>query len=242
MADQAEPAEKTETTRRVATPVSMRQSLTRFLMIFLGLLAVFALFDPSLSAAFGIYAGLALYPVIGFGGRFPVITILLAGMLTTTISSVLRDHYTDWIKTMRNQKVMAAWRKENMDAMRKGDQTRIKKMREYQQKIMKDSMDVQWAPMKSMAWTFFLFIVLFVWLRTFVDIDLGILGNQYFAVPWAPQVYMEAAYVLPAWILMYSLLAIPIGQIISRVLKYVRFRRKLLALGLPLKAGPGESV
>lgn len=245
MADETESAKAADSASLETRPrrqVSTRQSIERFLMIFLGLLAVFAMFDAELSHTFGALVGVVLYPVIGFGGRFPVLTILLAGMLTTTLSSVLRDHYTDWIKTMRNQKVMAAWRKENMDAVRKGDQTRIKKMREYQQQMMKDSMDVQMAPMKSMAWTFFFFIVLFVWLRTFVDGTLGGLGNQFLAVPWAPQVYVDSVYVLPAWILLYSLLALPIGQIITRVLKYVRFRRKLLALGLSQKPGPEESV
>ena len=210
-------------------------SLSRFLMIFLALLAVWAIFDPSLSQAFGSVAGLALYPVIGFGGFYPVITILLAGLLTTTISSVLRHHYTDWIRMMRFQKTSAALRKDQMAAVRKGNQAQIQKFRTIQQNMMKENMDVQFAPMKSMAWTFFLFIVLFTWLSFFVTGNLLVLGNQYFAVPWSPSVYFGAYLVLPIWVLLYSLLAIPFSQIVTRLLKYVRFRRVLRERGLTLK-------
>src|SRR5439155_704218 len=106
--------------------------------------------------------------MFGFGGLLPVLTILLAGLLTTTIGSIIRDRYTNWVKMARTQKVMAAWRKEQMEAMRKGQQTRLSQLKEAQQGFMKDSMEVQTAPMKSMAWTMFMFIVIFTWLRLFV--------------------------------------------------------------------------
>lgn len=235
VAEDTEASESSEVRRpAMATP-----SLSRFLMIFLGLMAIFALIDPGMSLAFGELAGFILFPTIGFGGRYPVITILLAGLLTTTISSVIRDHYTDWIKMVRVQKTMAAWRKAQMEAIRKGNQAELAKLKAIQQSFMKDSMDVQTAPLKSMAWTFFLFIVLFTWLRFFVDNILGSQGNMYIAVPWSAQVYLSSLYVFPSWVLLYSLLAIPFGQIITRVLKYVRFRRKLEAMGLSTKAEPG---
>jgi uncharacterized membrane protein (DUF106 family) len=210
-------------------------------MIFLGLLAIWAIFDPQLSQAFGSIAGAVLYPVIGFNGAAPVITILIAGLLTTSISSILRHHYTDWIKMMRFQRTTAALRKEQMDAMRKGNQSQVSKFREIQQELMRKNMDIQSAPLKSMAWTFFLFIVIFTWLRFFVDQVLGQIGNQFFAVPWSPRVFMEAAFVLPSWILLYSLLALPFGQIMARVLKYIRFRRVLQGRGLSLKPEPETS-
>lgn len=207
-------------------------------MIFLGLLAVWAIIDPQLSQTFGSIAGTVLYPLIGFNGAAPVMTILIAGLLTTSISSILRHHYTDWIRMMRFQRTTGALRKEQMDAVRKGNQSQVSKYREIQQDLMRQNMDIQFAPMKSMAWTFFLFIVIFTWLRFFVDQVLGGIGNQYFAVPWSTRVFMDAAFVLPSWILLYSLLAIPFGQIMARVLKYIRFRRVLQERNLPLKPEP----
>jgi len=229
-----------ETVRR---PAMGKGSLQRFIMIFLGMLALFSFIDPGLSSGFATAAGLVLEPVIGFGGRYPAITILLAGMLTTSISSILRHYHMDWVKMARNQKVMAGFRKENMEALRKGNQSKIAKMKKIQQGLMKENSEVSLNSMKPMIYTFFLFIVLFVWLRVFVDQTLISLGNMYIAVPWAPQVYLEYVPLwLPSWILLYSLLAIPIGQVITRVLKYISFRRKLEAMGLSLRAAPEETA
>ncbi len=215
---------------------SQKGSFTRFAMIFLFLLAIVAIFDPSMAQGFGSVAGLVLAPVIGFNGAAPVITILLAGALTTTVSSILRDHYTDWVKMVRMQKVNASWQKEYREAMRKGNRSHMDKLQKIRQGFMKEQMDIQVNSMKPLAWTFFLFIVLFAWLNVFVNFTLLNGGGQYFAVPWASNVYANyVPFLFPSWILLYSLLAIPIGQILTRVLKYVRFKRKLAAMGVPVR-------
>lgn len=226
------------TARRQPVPGAppMKGSFTRFMMIFLVLLAVVALFDTNMRAGFGALAGFILYPVIGFGGRYPVLTLLIAGMITTGVSSVLRDHYTDWIKMVRMQKTTGAWQKTMREAMRKGNRAEIQKLNKIREGFMREQMDVQVNSMKPLAWTFFLFIVLFAWLDVFVGTTLAITGGQYFAVPWAPNVYVSYVPVLlPSWIFMYSLLALPVGQIITRVLKYVRFKRKLESKGVPIE-------
>jgi uncharacterized membrane protein (DUF106 family) len=236
-----ETPEATETTEPAPAPKPLfsRPSLTRFVMIFLGLLAIYALISPEVGVGFASIANAILFPAFGFGGALPVVTILLAGMLTTSVSSLIRDHYTNWVKMARSQKVMSAWRREQMDAMRKGQSTKLEKLKEFQQTIQKDQMEMMTTPYKSMAWTMFLFIVIFTWLRLFVDVVLQGLGNQWIAVPWSSHVYLNSFWVLfPAWVLLYSLLAIPFGQIITRVLKYIRFKRRLEAMGVPLRAGP----
>lgn len=236
-ATEAPPEAPAEAPTAAAKPAqTAKGGFTRFAMIFLFLLAIFAIFDPSISQGFGTLAGYVLSPLIGFGGHVPVITILLAGALTTGISSILRDHYTDWIRMVRVQKTTASWQKEYREAMRKGNKSQMDKLNKIRQEFMKDQMDVQLNSMKPLAWTFFLFIVLFAWLSVFVNLTLSITGGQYFAVPWSSNVYVNyVPFLFPSWILIYSLLAIPIGQILTRVLKYVRFRKKLLAMGLPLK-------
>jgi uncharacterized membrane protein (DUF106 family) len=232
---ESEPQAVTETKPVLPRPPA---SFSRFIMIFLGLLAIYAIISPDVGIGFASIANTALFPVIGFGGALPTLTILLAGILTTTISSVIRDHYTNWVKMARTQKVMGAWRKEQMEAMRKGQTTKLEKLKEAQQGFMKDTMEMQTTPLKSMAWTLFLFIVIFTWLRLFVDVVLQNGGNQWIAVPWSNHVFLNSVYVLPSWVLLYSLLAIPFGQIITRVLKYIRFRRRLEAMGVPLGPGP----
>jgi len=239
--EESEPAEPTAAETLDTTPprpTLTRPSFSRFIMIFLFLLALYALIDPQVGLGFAGVANFLFSPTIGFGGALPTVTILLAGMLTTTVSSIIRDHYTNWVKMARTQKVMGAWRKEQMEALRKGQQTKLEKLKEAQAGFMKDSMEVQMAPLKATAWTMFMFIVVFTWLRLFVDFTLQDHGNQWIAVPWSNHVFLNSVYVFPSWVLLYSLLAIPFGQIIVRVLKYVHFRRRLDSMGIPLQAQP----
>lgn len=219
-----------------------RQSLQRFLMIFLAITAFWALFFPEVGNAFGLAAGVILFPLIGFGGQFPVITILLAGVLTTIVSSVVRHFLTPWARMSKMNVVMGSLRKEQMEALRKGNRGKVQKLRTKQAELMAQYQDVQLVPLKSMAWTMLLFVVIFSWLRLFVDATLVQQGNLWFAVPWSPGAFFLATYVFPAWILLYSLLAIPYSQVLSRVLKYVSFRKKLEDLGEPVELARPEDV
>jgi uncharacterized membrane protein (DUF106 family) len=120
--------------------------------------------------------------------------------------------------------------------MRKGNRSEVDKLNKIRQGFMKDQMDIQMNSMKPLAWTFFLFIVLFAWLNVFVNAELAVTGGQYFAVPWAPNVFVTyVPFLLPSWVLVYSLLALPVGQILTRVLKYVRFKKRLEAMGVPIE-------
>src|SRR5256712_5187032 len=100
-----------------------RPSLTRFLMIFLFLLALYAIIDPAVGTGFAAFANVVLFPMFGFGGTLPVLTILLAGLLTTTIGSIILYHYTNWPKIARILDVMSASRKEPIEAMPTGQHT-----------------------------------------------------------------------------------------------------------------------
>jgi len=220
-----------------------RQSLERFLMIFLFLLALYAIIDQQVGTSFAMLAGVVLYPVFGFGGALPVLTILLLGLATTTIGSVLRDHYTNWVKMARTQRVIRAWSRERMEAMRKGQQTRVQMLMEAQKGFAKDQMEMMTSPYKATAWTMFFFIVMIVWLRLFVDTVLLDHGTQWITVPWSTHVFLPLfVVIMPTWLLLYSLLAIPFGQIVTRILRYVRFRRRLQAMGVPLRAEPDETA
>lgn len=209
-----------------------KQSMQRFIMIFLGITALYVLIFPDIGTSFGNAAGLLLNPLIGFNGQFPVITILMAGLLTTAVSSVLRHIITPWTRMAKMNLVMGAVRKETMEAVRKGNQGKVAKLRARQAEVMAEYADVQFVPLKSMAYTMLLFVVIFTWIRLFVDVTLVQQGNLTFTVPWSSGANFLAVYVFPSWILLYSLLAIPFSQVLQRVLKYVSFRRKLEELGV----------
>lgn len=223
-------------------PPTPRQSFTRFLLIFLGILALYAMFVPEAGTAFSQAAGVVLDPLLGFGGRYPVITILLAGLLMTTVSSVLRHFMTPWIRMARMNKIMGAFQKESMEALRKGNTNKVEKLREKRQEMMSEFSDIQMVSFKQMAATLLMFVVFFAWLRGFVDLTLAQGGNLFFAVPWSANAYFSDTYVFPSWVLLYSLLALPFGQVLQRVLKYFTFRRRLQERGVLTETTAPEDV
>jgi uncharacterized membrane protein (DUF106 family) len=237
MADEAADKKEKPAPRPPQTP---RQSFSRFIMIFLGILAIYVLIFPDVGRTFGLIAGAILEPVIGFGGRYPVITFLLAGLVTTTASSVLRHFFTPWVRMAKMNAAMGSIRKEQMEAFRKQKTNLVAKLRAKQSEIMVEYQDVQFVPLKLMAYTMFFFVVIFTWLRLFVDEQLIAQGNLWFAVPWSFNANFLAAYVFPSWILLYSLLALPFGQVVQRVLKYFTFRHRLQALGEITEFTPPE--
>jgi len=214
---------------RPARPPPPKPSMSRTFIFMMFFLTLFVIIDPNLRTMFGLAAGAVFDPTIGLGWAYPVGTILLAGSLTTTISSIVRHFFTDWVRMTRMNKQMGALRKAQMDALRKGNPGKVQKLREATMKLQQENLDVQFSPMKSMAVTFLMFIVFFAWLASFIGRAVS-LGHAYFAVPWQFNVDLNAAYLLPAWILLYSLFAIPIGQVVGRVLKLYSFRKRLAKL------------
>ena len=216
---------------RTSRPPPPKPSMGRTFLFMMFFLTLFVLLDPNLRSAFGAAAAAVFWPTIGFGAAYPVLTILIAGSMTTIISSVVRHFFTDWVKTTRINKRDMALRKATMEALRQGNRTKVTKLREVQMSTQAETLDVRFAPMKSMAVTFLLFILVFSWLGQFVYGNVQTAGTVFFAVPWQTQTDLRSAYLFPAWILLYSLLAIPIGQIVTRVLKLVSFRKRLAAMG-----------
>ena len=228
-ASEEESDEEEKPSRPVRPPPSPRASMSRTLMFMMFFLTLFVILDPNLRNLLASAANAVFYPTIGMGTAFPVITILLAGSLTTIISSLLRHVFTDWIKMTRVNKQMGSLRKAQMEALRRGNPAKVQKLRELQREMQAQSMDVTFSPMKSMAFTMLLFIVIFAWLSTFVYLYAVQLGHVYFAVPWQYNVDLRASYGFPAWVLLYSLLAIPVGQVVTRLLRFLQFRKRLAA-------------
>lgn len=205
-------------------------SWSRTLMIFLVLLTIMVLFDPNLSKGLGVATSSVLDPIFGFGGHFPVVTVFLAAILTTTLGSVARHYFSDWVKIAKVQKENSALQKALMDAYRKRNLNKVQKLNEKRREMSAANMSVQLAPMKSLAFTFLAFILVYAWLNNMITGLAASAGTLMYAVPWQFQTSMVAYYLFPSWILLYMLFNIFLGQLISRVLKFFSFRKKYAAL------------
>jgi uncharacterized membrane protein (DUF106 family) len=94
---------------------------------------------------------------------------------------------------------------------------------EQQAKILQKSMSVTSSQLKLMPITLIIVIPIFAWLSVFMSRVV----STAFSVPWAFNADLSAAVVLPAWILLYSLISLPFGQFLMRTLRYFSFRKRL---------------
>jgi len=203
-------------------------SLRRFIYIFMGLLALLIMFDESLRTDLGNALGYVLYPVIGFDGQYPILTLMLAGSIMITFSTVIRDQLMDWVEMAENQKISSQFNKELMEAKRANKQSKVKKMEKRKEEISKLSMKSFKPQLKSMAITMVVILTIFGWIWTFI----GDLPNTIFSVPWAfhadlssqlPYCFMP----FPMWIGVYMLVSLPLTQVLMVVLKMYDFKKRL---------------
>jgi uncharacterized membrane protein (DUF106 family) len=195
-------------------------------MLMMMFLMLMIIIDPSLRNLIGSLVGMAFMPLIGFDYDFPLWTILLAGMVSITFSTVLRHFMIDWVEMARINRRSGALRKEIFAAMKKRDMNRVDKLNKIQQESSQESMSSMMNQMKPTMITMVLVIGGFTWLWVFIDAA----PNHFFTVPWLFSVDFTRSNVFPNWILLYSLLTMPVTQVLGRVLKWFGFSRRLKAL------------
>lgn len=209
-----------------APPTSQIGGSGQFLMIMMGLLTIMVLVDKNLREAFGNLAGLVFYPTIGFEKTMPLITLLCAGLLMTIISSSIRHYFTDWVEMARSQKILTKWNKEKREAMLAQKTERQEKLNEKAMEMNQMQLKTMGSTLKPLAFTMLIIMSIFTWLYMFV----GTLPSTTFSVPWEFNASMTNTHLLPNWIILYSALSVPFGQLFARLLKYPGFRRRLSGL------------
>ena len=197
-------------------------SMLLMLMLMIGMLFAFTnagIRDASVAGMNYIFK-----PTIGFGGAFPVITIMIAELFVVLLGTSLRILFTDFVQQARIQKIMGALRKEQRSAFKERDQDKIKKLNQHQNKYLMQNTQVMNKQMRILPVTLIIIFPLFTWLSVF----LGALPYPVFTVPWASRVYFTKVFLFfPSWVFLYAILGIPFTQIYQRLLRYFVLKRRL---------------
>jgi len=228
--EEPEKEESTEVDEENETSSTDRSlfSMRRFIYIFMGLFALLIMFDESLRTDLGNALGQVLYPLIGFDGRYPILTLMLAGTIMITFSTVIRDQLMDWVEMAENQRISSQFNKELMKAKRANKQSKVKKMEKRKEEMSQLQMKSFKPQMKSMAITMVVILIIFGWIWSFI----GDLSNTMFSVPWAHNVDLSGQLPycfmpFPMWIGVYMLVSLPLTQVLMVVLKTHDFKKRL---------------
>ena len=183
--------------------------LTMFLMLYI-------IINPGLRVVMGDVAETLLEPRIGFDGSYPALTILLAGMVMIGGTTVIRHLLVDWEQMADVQLKMQAYNKALADARKEGQQARVQKLMKMQPEVLMLQSGMMSNQMRPMVFTMLIAIPIIMWLYEFT----AGLPVQALSLPWEPHWELqERLWILPHWIVIYSVMALPFGQILLRGLK-----------------------
>ena len=197
------------------------QMLLLMLLIFV---IGFIFMDPSIRNGVALGLNTVFYPLIGFGGSDPLLTIVLAGIIVVLLSSFLTHLFTNWKAMGQAQETQKAFQRELSKARKENNQNRLQKLMKMQPQIMKMSMQSQGGMTKSMVFLVIFIAPIFVWLTYF----LGNVPYFFFTVPWGSGVSLfgKASMIMSNWFLLYLLFSFLAGQLIRQGLKWISWSNR----------------
>jgi uncharacterized membrane protein (DUF106 family) len=170
--------------------------------------------------------------VIDFNGQYPVLTLVTAGLIMITLSTVIRSLMMDSISQARNQKVQSDFNKEMRQAKLENNLFKLKKLQEEQPKIMAKTMESSTNMMKIMPLTMIAVIPIYAWVFYFINETVVNLPNaDEILTVWMPwgTIHLNELLMgfLPLWIIVYTMISLPIGQLENRIVRYFLLKRRL---------------
>ena len=191
------------------------------MLMLLMFVMIFIFGDPNISRFIAVSLNSAFYPLIGFGGNAPVLTIVIAGLFVVLLSSFFQNLFTDWRKLGESQEVTRSFQKEISEARKTGNTNRVNKLMKMQPEIMRRQTEASSGMMKPMFFLFIFIVPIFMWLRFF----LGGLDYYYFTLPWANSVSLiprsSEKFIMQNWLWLYMIFSMVVGQIIRAGLKWI---------------------
>ncbi len=200
---------------------SAAQGSSQLLLLMLLMFVMLFIFgDPGISSFLATSLNSVFYPLIGFDGEFPVLTLILAGVIVVFLSSFFQSLFTDWKKMGESQQITKAFQKEISKARKEGNTNKVNKLMKKQPEIMRRQTEASSGMMKPMFFLFIFIVPIFMWLRFF----LGNLSYFYFTVPWASGVSLfdkPVSFLWQAWLWLYLVFSMVVGQVIRQGLKWI---------------------
>ena len=177
-----------------------------------------------------------VFRYIAFDGKYPVLTLIIAGLVIMRVSTVIRSLMSDPIQMARNQQMQSDFNKEFRQARIENNLFKMKKLQEQQPKMMAMSMEASTQQMKVMPITMLFIIPVYAWVwyflvpeGTYFNGDL--VSNLIVNMPWGTlDLNTMLMGFFPAWIIIYTMVSLPIGQIENRLIRFILLKKRLNVL------------
>ena len=218
---------------RAQQQVAMNQNMmpkgTMFAMLF-------TLIIMFMVMGFRVQIGQALdvvFHFIDFDGQMPVVTLVIAGLIMITLSTILRFILTDPVGPAMAQYKQRKFSAEYRQARLENNLNKLKKFEAMQPKMMAKSQEQSMAMMTVMPITMIVIIPIYAWIYYFVSLDSGcahIIPEELLTIsmPWGYAGLNDGIILgMPLWIFVYSLISLPIGQVEAKILLYIKLSKRI---------------
>lgn len=197
-----------------------------FILVFLFFLGFWMIISPDARTQVAIGIGSLLYPVFGFNGHFPLLTMFLIGVLQMTMSAIAYNFTTDWVESAKVQQHAKAIRPLQMAAMRSGKKQHQEALKPHMNDLNTRQTKMMIGQLKGMAVTWFLLIAIYTWVGIFLN-NINPSTHQVpismFGIP--VNILGSIGGFLPLWFLVFSLYTLPMNLLIRRFLKHQTLAR-----------------
>ena len=187
----------------------------------------FLLLNQSIRVSMASIAGGILEPSLPFHDQYFVPTVLLLGSSIMIINTVFRSLFMDPIKQAHLNHRNKQLRQLMNEARISRDHVRLEKISKMQMHLMPETTKLQMSMMKPMMFTMIFIIAIFSWMYVMVEN----FRVSYVSLPWAPQwSFNDRVIIFPAWIAAYITLSAPLGRVVDRHIRLIRYRSHPLVL------------
>ena len=204
-------------------PAGMGSAMLPMLLLMIMMMGL--MFFPGIRDGLSDGAGIVIEPFL-FGTlgleQYFVPTVFILGSSIMIINTIIRSFFMDPLKQAHHSHRSKQISQQMREARMSRDTARIDKMQKLQMEMMPETMAQQGAMMKPMMFTIFFIIGIFQWMAN-QTLDFRV---DYVSLPWQPMWGFEnkVMWVFPAWIATYITMSAPLGRIVDRHLKLLRYK------------------
>jgi len=197
-------------------------------MLFMMLIMMVMMLNDGIRIFLADGAGHFIEPMLPFHTLYFVPTVFIVGSSIMVVNTIIRSFFMDPMRQAHFSHRQRQISKQLREAQMARDTARADKMQKLQMEMMPEQMAIQAATFRPMMFTIVFIIAIFSWMSSEVES----FRVSYVSLPWAPMWSLDerVLWILPAWIATYITMSAPLGRIIDRHIKILRFRTHPLVL------------
>ncbi len=195
--------------------------------LLLMILMMMLVMNPNVRASLMNYADPILKPIVPQNSI--ILMVFTLGSASMVINTILRSFFMDPIAQAhiahRQREIGKMAQEARLDQNKVALDTAMK-MRE---KMLPDQMAVQMGAFKPMMFTMIFIIAIFAWLASSVEN----FRVDYISLPWNTKWELiddKVMWIIPVWVFAYICMSAPLGRIIDRHIKLIRYKSHPIVL------------